>query len=103
MSLPSQTLALCAAGLLALGYALGKFSSQKKGGLRHVVIFKLKSETPAAAKEQLVNAFTKLARDVGPSIVSNFEYGVNNSPEEFADGQFPCFCVFALLECFWKA
>jgi hypothetical protein len=86
-----QSLALYSAGLITLGYVLGRFANQqKKGGLRHLVIFKLKPNTPEDAKERLINAFTKLAHDVGPSVVSNFEYGINNSPEEFADGMTHC-------------
>ena len=83
----SQSLALSlsiGAGLLALGYLIGSRQRTSRG-LRHIVCFKLKEGTSDSAKQQIVQAFSELARSL-PDIVSDYECGVNNSPEEFADG-----------------
>ena len=83
----SQSLALSlglGAGLLVLGYLIGS-KQRASRGLRHIVCFKLKEGTSDSAKQQIVQAFSELARSL-PDIVSDYECGVNNSPEEFSDG-----------------
>lgn len=59
--------------------------------LRHVVMFKFKESSSESDIQTVVDAFRELPSKI-PEI-QNFEYGVNNSPEDLADGFTHCFLV----------
>ncbi len=63
----------------------------KDSVLRHVVLFKFKEET---SEDQLVS-FEKAFRDLAGKIpqISDFEWGLNNSPEGLDKGFTHCFFV----------
>lgn len=52
--------------------------------VRHIVVFKYKASSTDAQIQQVTDAFRAL-KDKIPGIVS-FEYGINNSPENLAQG-----------------
>ncbi|MEM6776779.1 MAG: Dabb family protein [Planctomycetota bacterium] len=59
--------------------------------LRHVVMFQFKSSSSDADVERVVDAFRELPSQI-PEI-ADFEYGVNNSPENLNDDLTHCFLV----------
>ena len=59
--------------------------------LRHVVLFKFKSEVSPEQVKEVEVAFKGLAKKI--DAVQNFEWGTNNSPEGLADGFTHCFFV----------
>lgn len=84
-------------GLLILGvYTMpmsvnGSDSNDEVKKLRHVVMFGFKESSTEAEVQGVVDAFAKLPGQI-PEI-ADFEYGLNNSPEELNDGLTHCFLV----------
>lgn len=85
-------------GLLAIvllcNVAFSSFGQQKSSGsgmLRHVVIFKFKESSPKASVDSVVNAFVAL-KDKIP-VVKAFEWGLNDSPENWHQGFTHCFVL----------
>ena len=84
-------------GLLILGvYTMpmsvkGSDSNDEAKKLRHVVMFGFKESSTEAEVQGVVDAFAKLPGQI-PEI-ADFEYGLNNSPEELNDGLTHCFLV----------
>ena len=66
-------------------------SSQKPGVLRHVVLFKFKTDTPAGTLHTIEKAFYSLPEKI-PEI-KGFEWGLNNSPEGINKGFTHCFVL----------
>lgn len=59
--------------------------------LRHVVLFKFKDGLSSDTIHAIEKAFAGLKKDI-PSI-RHFEWGLNNSPEQLAQGYTHCFVV----------
>ena len=59
--------------------------------LRHVVLFKFKDGLPADTIHAIESAFQGLKKEI-PTI-RHFEWGINNSPEQLAQGYTHCFVV----------
>jgi len=59
--------------------------------LRHVVLFKFKDGLPADTIHAIELAFKGLQKEI-PTI-RHFEWGLNNSPEQLAQGYTHCFVV----------
>ncbi|HRI61301.1 MAG TPA: Dabb family protein [Saprospiraceae bacterium] len=59
--------------------------------LRHVVLFKFKDGLPADTIHAIERAFAGLQKQI-PTI-RHFEWGLNNSPEQLAQGYTHCFVV----------
>jgi len=64
-----------------------------KGGksLRHVVLFKFKDGSSAADVKKVEDAFAGLSKKI--SLIKDFEWGTNNSPENLNQGLTHCFFV----------
>jgi len=66
--------------------------SKDSGGLsllRHVVLFKFKDNTDAKGVQTVIDAFKELPRKI--NLIKDFEWGVNNSPENLNQGLTHCF------------
>jgi len=59
--------------------------------LRHVVLFKFKDSSSAADIASVENAFRALPSKI--KSIKNFEWGINNSPENLNQGFTHCFFV----------
>ncbi len=59
--------------------------------LRHVVLFKFKDDASAANVKSVEDAFLVLPTKI--SLIKNFEWGTNNSPEKLNEGLTHCFFV----------
>lgn len=59
--------------------------------LRHMVLFKFKSDTPDQKIEEIKNAFGALQQKI-PQI-HDYEWGLNNSPENLHKGFTHCFLL----------
>ena len=59
--------------------------------LRHVVIFKFKEESSEADVNKLNNAFNELAGNI--PVVQDFEWGLNDSPENFHQDFTHCYLL----------
>ena len=59
--------------------------------LRHVVIFKFKEESSQKDVEKLNTAFNALADSI--PVVKDFEWGLNDSPENFDQGFTHCYLL----------
>ncbi len=59
--------------------------------LRHVVLFQFKETSTPAQVQKVVDAFAALPSKI--DTIVDFEYGVNNSPEDLNDGLTHCFTV----------
>lgn len=59
--------------------------------LRHVVLFQFKDSSSDAEVRQIVDAFRALPSKI--SQIADFEYGVDNSPEDLSGGLTHCFLV----------
>ena len=70
-------------------------SNNSKGGgarpLRHVVVFRFQPETPAEKIDEIARAFAALPSKIDGIV--DFEWGVNNSPEDLNDGYTHCFVI----------
>ncbi|HEU5146093.1 MAG TPA: Dabb family protein [Chryseosolibacter sp.] len=59
--------------------------------LRHVVLFKFKDGASRADVKKVEDAFAGLAQKI--SLIKDFEWGTNNSPENLNQGLTHCFLV----------
>ena len=63
--------------------------------LRHVVIFKFKDESSEEDVNRLNESFIRLGEEI--SVIKDFEWGLNDSPEDFHQGFTHCYLVKASL------
>lgn len=66
-------------------------SEKKEKVLRHVVLFKFKDESSEENVNQLNEAFNALPNAI--SIIKDFEWGINDSPEDFHQGFTHCYML----------
>jgi hypothetical protein len=59
--------------------------------LRHVVLFKFKDDAPAEEVEKLNEGFNALPEAI--SVIKEFEWGINNSPENLHQGFTHCYLI----------
>lgn len=59
--------------------------------LRHVVMFGWKAGTDSTAINKIVQAFKALPSKI--DLIKDFEYGINNSPENLNNGLTHCFLL----------
>lgn len=59
--------------------------------LRHVVIFKFNDDAPAAAVSQINDAFNALPEAI--PVIKDFEWGINDSPEDFHQDFTHCYML----------
>lgn len=59
--------------------------------LRHVVMFKFKDNSSRADVKKVEDAFAGLSKKI--SLIKEFEWGMNNSPENLNQGLTHCFLV----------
>lgn len=59
--------------------------------LRHVVLFKFKDEASEEAVNQLNEAFNALPEAI--PVIKDFEWGINDSPEDFHQGFTHCYLL----------
>ena len=60
-----------------------------KALLRHVVLFKYKDQSTAADVKKIEHAFRELPSKI--NLIKDFEFGVNNSPENLNQGLTHCY------------
>jgi hypothetical protein len=60
-----------------------------KALLRHVVLFKYKDQSTAADIKKIEQAFRELPSKI--NLIKDFEFGVNNSPENLNQGLTHCY------------
>ena len=65
--------------------------TQKTGMLRHAVFFAFKDESTPEQVQEVVDAFAALPSKI--DAITDFQYGINNSPEGFNDGFTHCFLL----------
>lgn len=63
----------------------------KEGPLQHVVIFKFKETSSKNSVDSVVNAFVGLKDKI--SVIKKFEWGLNDSPENWHQGFTHCFIL----------
>ena len=63
----------------------------KEKVLRHVVLFKFKDESSDEDVNQLNEAFNALPKAI--SVIKDFEWGINDSPEDFHQGFTHCYLL----------
>ena len=63
----------------------------QKSRLRHLVLFKFKAESSASDVEALNKMFNALAKQV--PVIQDFEWGLNDSPEDFHQGFTHCYLL----------
>jgi len=68
-------------------------SAQKTGDkiLRHIVLFKFKDDASTVNIKSVEDAFLTLPGKI--SLIKDFEWGINNSPEKLNEGLTHCFFV----------
>ncbi len=66
-------------------------AQKKEKSLRHVVMFKFKESAQPADIKKVEDAFAALATKI--SLIKDFEWGTNNSPENLNQGLTHCFLV----------
>lgn len=66
-------------------------STLKTKQLRHVVMFKFKEDADPAGIKKVEDAFAALPSKI--SAISDFEWGINNSPENLNKGFTHCFFI----------
>lgn len=59
--------------------------------LRHVVLFKFKDEAPKAEVKKISDSFLALAETI--PVIKDFEWGLNDSPENLHQGFTHCYLV----------
>ena len=70
----------------------GQAQNQRNGKLlRHVVMFKFKDTSSESDVKRVEDAFAGLAKKI--SLIKQFEWGTNNSPENLNQGLTHCFLV----------
>ena len=65
--------------------------TSKERLLRHVVIFKFKDEASEADVNRLNDSFNALADSI--PVIKDFEWGLNDSPEDFHQGFTHCYLL----------
>jgi hypothetical protein len=75
---------------LSIHFANGQNKS-KEGPLQHVVIFKFKETSSQRSVDSVVNAFVGLKDKI--SVIKKFEWGLNDSPENWHQGFTHCFIL----------
>lgn len=65
--------------------------NEEPGPLRHVVMFRFKEGTPPEKIREIETAFAALPSKV--DTITDYEWGINDSPEGLADGFTHCFLV----------
>ena len=68
-----------------------KNTMEKERLLRHVVLFKFKDESSEADVEKLNAAFNALPEAI--PVIKDFEWGINDSPENFHQGFTHCYLL----------
>lgn len=70
---------------------MGQTAADKnpKALLRHVVLFKYKDQSTAADVKKIEQAFRELPTKI--NLIKDFEFGVNNSPENLNQGLTHCY------------
>lgn len=70
---------------------MGQTAADKnpKALLRHVVLFKYKDQSTAADVKKIEQAFRELPAKI--NLIKDFEFGVNNSPENLNQGLTHCY------------
>ena len=66
-------------------------SEKKEKVLRHVVLFKFKDESSEEDVKKLNDAFNALPKAI--SVIKDFEWGINDSPEDFHQGFTHCYLL----------
>jgi len=70
----------------------GQAQAQKGGKfLRHVVLFKFKDSSGPSDVKKVEDAFAGLSKKI--ALIKQFEWGINNSPENLNQGLTHCFFV----------
>ena len=59
--------------------------------LRHVVIFKFRDDAPETEVQKLNEQFASLAEHI--PVIQDFEWGLNDSPEDFHQGFTHCYML----------
>lgn len=59
--------------------------------LRHVVMLKFKEDATQAQIDEVVKGFGELPQKI--DVIHDYEWGINNSPEDHAKGYTHCFLV----------
>lgn len=72
-------------------YAQSSKETKNKPVLRHVVLFKFVDKATATEVKKIEEAFRALPGKI--SLINEFEWGVNNSPEKLNQGLTHCFFV----------
>ena len=75
---------------LSIHFVNGQNKS-KEGPLQHVVIFKFKETSSQRSVDSVVNAFVSLKDKI--SVIKKFEWGLNDSPENWHQGFTHCFIL----------
>ena len=68
-----------------------EMTEKKEKLLRHVVIFKFKDEASEEDVNRLNKSFNALASEI--SVVKDFEWGINDSPEDFHQDFTHCYLL----------
>jgi len=68
-----------------------KTSEKKEKVLRHVVLFKFKDDTDQAAVSKINEAFHALPAAI--PVIKDFEWGLNDSPEDFHQDFTHCYLI----------
>jgi hypothetical protein len=88
----SLTIGLLVAFLMMISATSQAQQNQNKGkSLRHVVLFKFKDGSSPADVKKVEDAFAGLTKKI--SLIKDFEWGTNNSPENLNQGLTHCFFV----------
>jgi len=78
------TAVLLTIGCMTAAFAADKPADIQKSSLRHVVAFKFKETVTKEQIKQVEDAFRDLKKKI--SEISEFEWGINNSPEKHDKG-----------------
>ncbi len=71
--------------------AVEEVSEVSEDVLRHVVLFKFKDDAPATEVELINQAFLDLPNTI--EVIKDFEWGLNDSPEDLDQGFTHCYMV----------
>jgi len=86
-----QVLTCMLLAMLAAPALFAQKNMEKTKVLRHVVLFKFKDDASAADIQKVEDAFKQLKPKI--SLIKDFEFGKNNSPENLNQGFTHCFFV----------
>lgn len=82
-------LLICASILIVSAQPASEKNKINASMLRHVVMFKFLDKATPTDIKKVADAFRALQGKI--SLIKNFEWGVNNSPEKLNDGLTHCF------------